>query len=283
MATRQLNRSLLVLAVLTLSPACFSSGAELPLAQPNIVYILCDDLGYGDVHCLNPDRGKIATPHIDGLAREGMTFTDCHASASVCSPSRYSILTGRYAWRSQLQESASPGDAPPLIAPGRLTVAELLKEHGYATAAIGKWHLGLTTGANRYRDLISDGPLNHGFDYFYGISASADLPPFAYIENDHFVSEPTVTKEWNTKAWGASGPATKDFDWVDLVPNLTRRAVDYIEAHSNERQPFFLYLALTSPHTPLVPTRQWQGKSGLGDYGDFVMETDWAVGKVLAA
>ena len=212
-----------------------------------------------------------------------MTFTDCHATASVCSPSRYSILTGRYCWRTRLQESAIPGDAPPLIAPDRLTVASLLKQHGYATAVIGKWHLGMSFGTNMYADRISDGPLNHGFDEFFGLSASADLPPFVYIENDHFVAIPTVTKEWGTKKWGATGLADKDFDWTDVLPNLTRRATKYIADHATGQQPFFLYLALNSPHTPLVPTKEWQGRSGLGDYGDFVMETDWAVGQVLAA
>jgi arylsulfatase A len=278
-----LNQAVAWIAVLLIVPVSLRAADSPRPSKPNIVYILCDDLGYGDVQCLNRERGKIATPNIDRLASQGMTFTDCHAAASVCSPSRYGILTGRYCWRTQLQQSALPGDAPPLIAPDRLTVASLLKQHGYATTALGKWHLGMTFGKEPYTDRITDGPTNHGFDYYFGISASADLPPYVYIENDRFTEVPTVTKEWGTDKWGLSGLAAKDFDWADVLPNLTRKAVTNIDSQAAAEKPFFLYLALNSPHTPLVPTKEWQGKSGLGDYGDFVMETDWAVGQVLAA
>lgn len=272
---------------LFVASVAFKSSAEsvedVSSSKPNIIYILCDDLGYGDVQCLNPQHGNIATPNIDRLAREGVTFTDCHSSSSVCSPSRYSILTGRYAWRTHLQQSALPGDAPPLIAPGRLTVAELLRQNGYATSGIGKWHLGLKFGERPYDDPIVDGPLNHGFDSFYGISASADLPPFVYFDNDRFLGTPNIKKDWGGVKWGIGGLAVEGFDWEDIVPNLTRRTVSYLESRHDNPQPFFLYLALTSPHTPLLPTADFKGKSGLGDYGDFVMETDSVVGKVLAA
>jgi arylsulfatase A-like enzyme len=175
------------------------------------------------------------------------------------------------------------GNSPPLIARDRLTVPAMLKRHGYATATIGKWHLGLTFGQSRWTDPIGDGPLQHGFDSFFGISASLDMPPFANIENDRFPQPPTVEKKWIR-----AGPAAKDFEAENVLPDLTRKAVEYIAAAAApssraSKQPFFLYLAFTAPHTPIVPTKAWQGKSGLGPYGDFVMETDWAAGEVFKA
>jgi len=246
--------------------------------KPNIVYILCDDLGYGDVHCLNPSRGRIATPNIDKLAGQGMIFTDAHSSSSVCTPTRYGILTGRYNWRSRLQSGVLDGYSEPLIAADRLTVPALLKQHGYATACIGKWHLGMKVPKKADIGPIGQGPMTRGFDYYFGISASLDMPPFAFIENDRFTQAPTATKNWVR-----TGPAAPDFEAADALPTLARKACEYIGARAAEKQPFFLYLPLTSPHTPLVPTKEWQGKSGLGEYGDFVMETDGALGEVLAA
>jgi len=275
---RHLATSLLLAALLGGS----IRAAETPAPNPNIVYVLCDDLGYGDVQCLNPQRGKIATPNIDRLAGQGLAFTDAHSSSAVCTPTRYGILTGRYNWRSRLQSGVLDGFSPPLIAAGRLTVPALLKQHGYQSDCLGKWHLGLTfSGQGRQRDLtqaIQDSPLTRGFDSFFGISASLDMPPFAFIENDRFTQAPTVTK-----TWGRTGPAASDFDAADVLPTLARKAGEAIARHSAAKQPFFLYLALTSPHTPLVPTKEWKGKSALGNYGDFVMETDWALGEVLAA
>jgi arylsulfatase A len=273
------------LAVFALLLCSGVSAATDAAHRPNIVYILCDDLGYGDVHALNPQRGKIPTPHIDRLCAHGMAFTDAHSASAVCTPSRYGILTGRYAWRTQLQNGVLNGMDPPLIARERVTVAEYLKQRGYATACIGKWHLGLHFGGDQWHTPLKDGPLQHGFDSFFGISASLDMPPFAYIDNDRFPQPPTVEKKWVR-----SGPAAKDFEAVDVLPEFTRRAVEFIGSRagktkpaSGERQPFFLYLALASPHTPILPTKDWEGKSGLGAYGDFVMQTDDAVGRVLAA
>ncbi|MBC7337268.1 MAG: sulfatase-like hydrolase/transferase, partial [Clostridia bacterium] len=160
----------------------------------------------------------------------------------------------------------------------RLTVPALLKQHGYHTACIGKWHLGMNIPRREPSPKITDGPTTRGFDYFFGISASLDMPPFAYIENDHF-TEPLTT----TKTWQRTGPAAASFEAVDVLPTLTQRAVDYITERATTKQPFFLYLALTSPHTPIVPSKEWQGKSPLGKYGDFVMQTDWTVGQVVAA
>ncbi len=247
-----------------------------PASPPNIVYILADDLGYGDVKYLNSE-GKIATPNMDRLGREGMAFTDAHASSAVCTPSRYSILTGRYCWRTQLQTGVIEGNSKPLIKAGQLTVASLLKQHGYNTACIGKWHLGMNIPKDGGH-VINDGPTTCGFDYYYGIAASLDMPPFAFIENDHFTEVPSVTKKWIR-----SGPAAPSFEAVDALPTLTRKAAAYIDAQKNAKTPFFLYLALPSPHTPIVPSPEWKGRSGISDYADYVMETDWAVGEVLDA
>ena len=264
---------------LLLAPLAVLNAADAPQAsKPNIVYILCDDLGYGDVHCLNPQRGKIATPHIDRLAGQGMIFTDAHSSSAVCTPTRYGILTGRYNWRSQLQSGVLGGFSSPLITANRLTVPALLKQHGYATACIGKWHLGMEISRKRLDSPIGDGPTTRGFDYYFGISASLDMPPFAFIENNRFTEMPTVQKKFVR-----AGIAAPSFEAVDVLPTLTRKAVTYIGERAKAGSPFFLYLPLNSPHAPIVPTTEWQGKSGLGKYGDFVMETDWAVGEVLAA
>ena len=207
-----------------------------------------------------------------------MSFTDCHSGSSVCTPTRYGILTGRYSWRSRLQSGVLQGTSKPLISNKQLTVAELLKKHGYATAIIGKWHLGLGFGENEWTDPLKDGPTNHGFDTFFGISASLDMPPFVYIQDNRVTEVPDVQKKW-----GRTGPAAKDFEAVNVLPDLTHKAVDYIASHglnakktSADAKPFFLYLAFTAPHTPILPSPEWQGKSGLGSYGDFVMEVDWA-------
>ena len=266
-----------ILAVLLLAPLASLHAADVPTAKPNIAYILCDDLGYGDVHCLGGDRSKIATPNIDRLAAAGMTFTEAHASSAVCTPSRYGILTGRYNWRTHLQSGVLEGFSSPLIDAGRLTVQTLLKQHGYATACIGKWHLGMGISEKHLDSPIRDGPTTRGFDYYFGISASLDMPPFAFIENARFTESPTTQKKWIRK--GAAAPG---FEAVDVLPTLTQKAIEYIGKQAKTGKPFFLYLPLNSPHTPIVPTKAWQGKSRLGAYGDFVMETDWAVGEVLA-
>lgn len=246
--------------------------------HPNIVYILADDLGYGDVHCFNPNRGKIATPNIDRLALEGMMFTDAHSGSSVCTPTRYGLLTGRYSWRTRLQKFVLYGYDKPLISAHRLTVPALLRQHGYTTACIGKWHLGMGLPKEQPSPQISDGPTTRGFDSYFGISASLDMPPFAFIDQDRFTQPLTTTKKWQR-----TGAAAESFEAIDVLPTLTEKAVDFINQQTNTKEPFFLYLPLASPHTPVLPTKNWQGKSGLGKYGDFVMQTDDAVGQVLAA
>jgi len=269
-------------------------GAGVAATPPNIVYILCDDLGYGDVKAFNPE-GKIATPNIDRLAAAGMSFTDAHGSSSVCTPTRYGILTGRYNWRSRLQSGVLNGLSPHLIEDGRLTVPKFLHEHGYDTACIGKWHLGMDwprkvagksgDGLNGngwnvdYARKIANGPTAVGFDYYFGISASLDMPPFTFIENDAVTVVPTVEKTWVRK-----GPAAADFEAVDVLPALTKKAIGYLQEHAataKAGKPVFLYLPFNAPHGPIVPTVEWQGKSGLNAYGDFVMETDACVGQIL--
>jgi arylsulfatase A-like enzyme len=262
--------------------------------RPNIVYILCDDLGYGDVKCLNP-QGKIPTPNMDRLAAGGMTFTDAHSSSAVCTPSRYSILTGRYNWRSRMKHGVLNGFSPRLIETNRLTVAAFLKEQGYATACLGKWHLGMDWPQNDgkppgssanpkkidYTHSIQGGPTTAGFDYFFGISASLDMAPYVFIEKDRVNEVPTVEKSFARKGIGAPS-----FEGMDVLPTFTRKAVDYITQQApsaKHGKPFFLYLPLTSPHTPILPGPEWQGKSGLNKYGDFVMQTDDTVGQVLNA
>jgi arylsulfatase A-like enzyme len=184
-------------------------------------------------------------------------------------------MTGRYNWRTRLQNGVLHGYSEPLIASDRLTVPKLLKQHGYTTAAIGKWHLGMDISKEPTELTVKDGPTTRGFDHYFGISASLDMPPFAFIENDRLTEAPTATKKWLRQ--GAAGPK---FEAVDVLPTLTRKAVEFI---GKTKTPFFLYLPLASPHTPIVPTKEWQGKSGLSDYGDFVMQTDAALGEIMAA
>lgn len=248
-------------------------------SKPNIVYILADDLGYGDVQSLNPD-GKIKTPQLDKLAAEGMRFSDAHSGSSVCTPTRYGILTGRYAWRTRLQKGVLSGKSEPdLIAKDRLTVAALLKKNGYKTACIGKWHLGyLIESANSPSQemtnvsandipppgsVIKDGPTAHGFDYFIGCSNARQGA--AVIENDKVID---ILKD------------------EERLPKYTQSAVEYIHDNADEARagkPFFLYFALTAPHTPIAPSKEWKGKSGISDYADFVMQSDAAVGEIMTA
>ena len=257
-------------AILFLMTCVCGMAAE----KPNIVYIICDDLGYGDVQCLAPKTSKIPTPNADKLAAEGMIFTDAHSGSSVCSPTRYGVMTGRYSWRTRLQKGVVTGFAPSLIDKDRPTVAGFLKQQGYHTAAIGKWHLDFEyldrkTGKSYKQKehktppvgaMIPDGPIHRGFDYYHGFHHARNME--AVIENDQVIEHDEV---------------------INMLPRLTEKSVEYIASRANKPEPFFLYLPLGSPHTPIVPSPQWQGKSGLGDYGDFVMQTDNVVGKVSAA
>ncbi len=281
-------------------------------SRPNILLILADDLGYGDVQCYNPQRGKIPTPNIDRLAAQGMRFTDAHTSSGVCSPTRYTLLTGRYHWRTRLQAGIVGYLERPLIAPDRLTLAGLLKQHGYRTGMIGKWHLGWdwaipaeqrplfapgraesppVTDAHRaawkevYAKPIGGGPTTRGFDTYFGTDVP-NWPPYAFIENDRTVGIPSEflpADLFKNNLAGLGGPALAGWKLEGILPALTDRACAFIERSAKQPEPFFLYMPLTTPHTPLAVNKEWHGKSGLGTYADLVMETDAAVGRVLAA
>ena len=260
--------------------------------KPNIIFIFADDMGYGDVSGLNANS-KIQTPNLDRIIDGGIHFTDAHTSSSVCTPSRYSLLTGRYSWRSRLKGGVLRGFSTHLIDPERKTVANVLKDAGYNTACIGKWHLGMdlptsdgkpieekkheTPDNINWTEEIKNGPNENGFDYFYGISASLDMPPYIYIENNRFIGQPTVTKGFPRK-----GVAHKDFEAIETMGVITDKTIDYIEKQ-DKRKPFFVYMSLTAPHTPIVPSKRFQGQSEVGLYGDFCMEVDWTVGQVLDA
>jgi arylsulfatase A len=286
-----------LLTVLLLAPQVALRADESAPYRPNIVFILADDLGYGDLGCYNKDS-KIPTPNLDRLASEGTRFTDAHAPTSVCTPTRYAILTGRYSWRTRLQRGVLGPWNKPLIARDRLTVASLLKQHGYKTAAIGKWHLGMTWPTkdgkppssgqrNRLSNVdftqpIADGPTTRGFDHYFG-TAVPNYPPYCFINDDRTVGIPSMPDSGRDDLFNIPGPMVPGWKLVNILPELTSHAVKWVEDASKSGKPFFLYFALTSPHYPVVPAPEFKGKSKAGDYGDFVVQTDWTVGQVLDA
>lgn len=292
-------------------------------SKPNILVILADDLGYGDVHCNNPERGKIPTPNIDKLASQGMRFTDGHSSSGVCSPSRYTLLTGRYHWRSKLQRGIVGVFGEPLIAPDRMTIGTLAKQQGYRTACIGKWHLGWDWPVTKeqrpllaplkqpadearqarrkagavateqqvaaWRDIfskpIAGGPSTRGFDLYFGTDVP-NWPPFCFIENDRMLGIPTefLPPEYMAKNQASNqGPALKNWKLEGILPALGTRTVQFIDESVAKKEPFLVYMPLTAPHTPLAVNPEWKDKSHLNLFADFVMETDAVVGRVLDA
>jgi arylsulfatase A len=313
-----------LLTVLLLTPLAGLTTAE--TSKPNILIIYADDLGYGDVQCNNPERGKIPTPHLDKLAAEGMRFTDGHSSSGVCSPSRYTLLTGRYHWRTKLQRGIVGAFEPPLIAPARMTIGTLAKQHGYRTACIGKWHLGMDWPITKeqrpllspakqpvdeaskapqkaaaagavpseqqiaaWRDIfskpIAGGPSTRGFDLYFGTDVP-NWPPFCFIENDRTLGIPIefLPRESMVKNQASNqGPALKDWKLEGILPALGDRTIEFIDKSVQKKEPFLIYMPLTSPHTPLAVNPEWKGKSGINLYADFVMETDAVVGRVLDA
>lgn len=291
--------SLFLLAAIVVSSLTTCGATEPDTTRPNIIYILADDLGIGDVKAFNPD-GKIATPNIDRLAEQGMRFTDAHSGSAVCTPTRYGVLTGRYAWRTRLKSGVLWGYSLPLISQGRMTVASMLQQQGYNTGCVGKWHLGLQWGLKDentppadgskepwdnidFTKPIVSGPNQTGFDYFYGISASLDMHPHVYIENNRVTSVPTrIIEPSGGKKFWRKGPVGDDFQHIEVLDRLTEEAVEYVGSQSPDK-PFFLYFPLTAPHKPILPEERFQNQSGLNEWGDFVMQVDWTVGQVMHA
>lgn len=286
--------------------------------KPNVILMLVDDLGYGDLSCLNEDS-KIHTPNIDVLAERGMTFCDAHSTSALCTPSRYGLLTGRYNWRSTLKSLVLPGGAPPLIEKDRMTLADLFRQNGYFTACVGKWHLGLEWARKEfdgseygieeevapfkgkpgsafrldgmdidYGEPIAYGPNQYGFDYFYGTAASLDQPPYTYIENDRVLRKPDhMTGVFPLDRGGPSqmdqwqrGPAAQGHDFRQVIPDMNRKVLELIEEH--EKEPFFIYYPTQAVHGPLLPPKDFEGRSGLNAYADMVLYTDYMVGEITA-
>ncbi len=293
---------------------CVLVASTTNAAKPNIIVIYTDDQGYGDASCLNPES-KFKTPNLERLAAEGMTFTDAHCSDTVCTPSRYGLLTGRYAWRTTLKRGVYGAEKDCLIADGRMTLASLLRDNGYATAMVGKWHLGMDFPGDRasrdWTKPVKDMPLDKGFEYFYGIPASLNYGVLAWFEGRHAKVPPTMytqkkpneiaiddyrimppyesklTDVGKTSELGVvRGKLEIAEDFVDseCLTRFTDRAIEWIKGKSSgarKGKPFFLYLPYTSPHKPVIPIDKFRGKSGAGAYGDFMIETDWHVGRIL--
>lgn len=277
------------LGIIILLVAILTSCNQSYTKEPNIIFILADDLGYGDVSCYNSDS-KIITSNIDNLATQGVMFTDAHTSSSVCTPTRYGILTGRYNWRSTLKQSVLNGYSKALIPQQRETIASYLKNRGYTTAGIGKWHLGwdwrnIESGIEHidYSKKIKNGPITLGFDYFYGFSGSLDMPPYVWVENDKPTMIPTKeTVDTGKQSWWRVGPTSDDFSHQQVLTEIQEKSVRFIKENADGVQPFFLYIPLPAPHTPILPTGEYVGKSGLDNpYGDFVLMVDGVVGEIM--
>lgn len=299
MEKTSLKTAFSIFLFLTLSLSCKQPKNDSVAEQkPNIIYVLADDLGYGDISSFN-ENGKIKTPNIDQLANQGIKFTDAHTSSAVCTPTRYGILTGRYNWRSTLKSSVLTGKSKALIPNSRSTVASMLKKQGYNTAFIGKWHLGWDWALKNIDSLsgsgwnakdfdnidftkpIKNGPNDLGFTYAYGHSGSLDMAPYVYVENGSITVVPdSITENTGKYSWWRKGPTSKDFIHDDVTPNFFRKSFKYINEKAKEDKPFFLYLALPSPHTPILPTKEWLGKSNLNPYADFMMMIDAYMGQL---
>lgn len=305
---------LVVAAVLLTAPARMLCATDEPsesrgptkrvAARPNILIILVDDMGYGDARCFNPES-KIATPHIDELARNGMRFTDAHAGGSICVPSRYSLLSGRMPYRTWNTTGVKGVNLqtknghkllhfpPPMLhaEPGRLNLATLMKRQGYATACAGKWHQGMSSKAEADGTLKMT-PLDFGFDYYFGFDAP-EQGPYAFIENRRFVVAPTATIEdhpgegvTNPETQGVhwrKGPAAPGWKFEGYLSSIADKADEWLAKQAaSGGEPFFLYYAIPAPHAPWATASEFQGRSDAGQYGDYVMNVDAMVGRVTA-
>jgi len=260
--------------------------------KPNIVVILADDMGIDSVAALN-DKSAIATPHLDKLLQQGMHFSDAHSGSAVCSPTRYGLLTGRYSWRSSLKRGIVGKWKPPLIEADRLTLPGMLKQEGYNTACIGKWHLGwnwpkrgggFTTNQKEidFKRKTEGGPTERGFDYYLGDDVP-NWPPFVWIENGRTQGIPDTQLTFAKHYYSNSGLGVDGWRLDAVLPRITSRCVEYVKESSKKKEPFFLYFPMTSPHTPIAPSKDFLGKSGVSPYADMLIETDWCVGQVLKA
>jgi arylsulfatase A len=282
------------------SASLYDSKAAPLSGQPNVVVILADDMGYGDVRALNPKSG-IPTPNLDRLASEGMTFTDAHSPSAVCTPTRYGLLTGRYCWRTSLKSGVLGGYSEPLLASDRVTIGTMLQSKGYRTGAVGKWHLGMkmpflepdSSPENRpwegdpgidFAGVISDSPIHHGFHQYFGVSASLDMAPYVYINNDRFNQLPTIQQPGvSFPHFVRKGPRSEEFVIDEVLDRLTQEATQFIKKSACSDTPYFLYMPLTGPHKPTQPEDRFRGATQLGEYGDFVAQVDWTVGEVMKA
>ncbi len=306
MNRREFHKTVLAASFLPVISCRCQSDSPLT-ALPNIVILLADDMGYGDLACQNAES-KIPTPNLDALAQSGMRFTDAHSSSGVCSPTRYSLLTGRYHWRGKLKTGIVNAFGDSVIEPDRITLPEMLRQKGYNTACIGKWHLGWNWRAIMKSDVspvrqggktfylpdafdwsqrIPDGPIDHGFDYYFGDDVP-NFPPYTWIENDRVVIAPSLplkeappTREgsWETRP----GPMSEGWRLDAVMPKLTEKAVEWIGQQTNGGKPFLLYFPWTSPHAPIVPAPEFQGKTKAGGYGDYMYQSDWSAGQILKA
>ena len=280
---RMLGLFLLLLASVSLSPA---RTAE----PPHVVLIMADDLGIGDISPTNPDC-RIGTPHLQRLADEGMTFLDAHSTSAVCTPTRYGLLTGRYNFRSRLARGVLNGRSPHLIPAARPTLGHLLRSAGYHTSMVGKWHLGWDftrrDGRIDFSGPVTNGPDINGFDRYYGHNGSLDMPPYVWVDTGRITALPDreegVTKRQHRYGWYRKGPIGSDFHIDRVLPHLFDKAIETVRARAGTGSPFFLYLPLPAPHTPIVPVSPFRGASGMNDYADFVMQMDHHVGQLVAA
>lgn len=277
-------------AALPLSPLAAPHAAELAKpSKPNIVFILADDLGIGDTKCYGGESCRIDTPNIDALAAGGLRFTDAHASSSICAPTRRAIMTGRYEWRFGAPVNNGPwGFCGPRPNTEKSTLGKVFKRFGYQTGYVGKWHLGTimptldgkTQGPTNvdFTKPLTYGPVQFGFDESFILPGSLDMYPYAFARNHVWQGE--ITAQKGDSAFDRIGPAEKNFDFHQVLETLYKEAEAYI-AKQSAKEPFFLFLALTGPHTPISPGVNWKGKSKLGVYGDFVMEVDHSVERVM--
>lgn len=279
-------------AILTVRCGKTNSSNDYKKHNPNIIIILADDMGYGDVQTFNA-KSKIPTPNLNKLTEEGIMFTNAHTPSGICTPTRYGLLTGRYCWRSRLKRGVLKGYDSPLIEKDRMTIAEYLKEIGYNTGIVGKWHLGLgyqqdkkgNEGSGKEYDLtkrLNSSPNNNGFDYSFVLPASLDFEPYIYVRNYNVVdTELESIPGSKFPYFWREGIKSKSLEFEKVLDDLLFEAKDFIKRESKSKNPFFLYFPMTAPHTPVIPTGHFEGTSGKGLYGDFISQIDWTVGEII--